>query len=219
MGRKKKISGPKTSSQMTHPPDNHGSGNIGSVTISSGDSPRDLPAASIWRLLAAWLYDGMLLFSILMLASAIYILPQQLMIPVDASNPENLSTTRFSGPLFYSILFIVSYFFLAWFWTHGGQTIGLRAWSLRLQTQEGLSLSWSQALQRFLAAATPWVLALFLYAQTEKAGVVTAPGKYFILLIGFSGILWALFDKQGRTFQDIFSASRIVRITKKKKKQ
>jgi uncharacterized RDD family membrane protein YckC len=207
MGRKKSISATQAGSQSVHQPEN----------LYADEIARELPAASVWRLLAAWLYDGLLLFSILLVTSAIYILPQQLLIPVDASKPENLSTSQFSGPLFYSTVFIISYFFFAWFWTHGGQTLGLKAWSLRVQTLQGISLNWSQALLRFLAAAAPWAFALFLYAQIEKAGILTSPGKYFILLIGFSGLLWAIIDKKGRTFQDIFSDSRVIRLPKRKK--
>ena len=181
----------------------------------AGQNQAERHKASILRILAAWLYDGMLLFSILLLASAVYILPLQLSMPVDASTPHNLSVTRFTGPLFYSFLFFISYFFFAWFWTHGGQTLGLRAWSLRVESLEGKSISWTQSLLRFLAAAAPWIVALFIYDQLNKAGIAS-PGKYFILLIGFGGLLWGIIDSNGRTLQDIFSASRIVRLPGKR---
>ncbi len=176
----------------------------------------EIPTASLWRILAAWLYDGMLLFAVLLLTSAIYILPQQLAMPVDASNPQNLSVSHFSGPLFYSLLLLISYFFFAWFWTHGGQTLGLKAWSLRVQTMEGRSISWTQALIRYFTAAAPWILALFIYAQLDKTAMLSSQSKYWVLLTGFSGLLWALIDKKNRTLQDIFSASRIVHLPRPK---
>lgn len=187
-------------------------------TISPDTRPIDLPAASIPRLLGTWLYDSMLLSAVWLLAGIIYIIPAQILTKIDSTDTSNLSTTEFTSPLFYSYLFLVTWFFFAWFWTHGGQTLGLRAWSLRLQTSEGYAVNWTQSLLRFLVAGTPWLAALFLYSVLAKSQLLASPYLYAVFLLGFAGILWILVDRESRSLQDIFSATRIVKIPKRQKK-
>jgi uncharacterized RDD family membrane protein YckC len=42
--------------------------------------------------------------------------------------------------------------FYTWFWTHGGQTLGMRAWRIRVHRDDGAPLRWRDALLRFGAA-------------------------------------------------------------------
>jgi len=175
---------------------------------------KDLPAAPFFKLLGCWLYDFMLLCAVWLLAAIIYIIPAQIFAQVDATQKDNLSTTEFSGPVFYSYLFLVTWFFFAWFWTHGGQTLGLRSWSLRLQTEEGYSLNWTQTLLRFLIAGAPWIFSLFIYEKISSNQLLAPPYQYGVFIIGFIGLLWILIDPKKRSLQDIFSHSRIVTIPK-----
>ena len=178
---------------------------------------KDLPAASFFTLLGCWLYDFMLLCAVWLLAGIIYIIPAQMFAQVDSSQKDNLSTTEFSGPVFYSYLFIVTWFFFAWFWTHGGQTLGLRTWSLRLQTADGYALNWTQTLLRFLIAGSPWLLSLFVYQQIIAKQLLASPYQYSAFIIGFIGLFWMLIDKENRSLQDILSHTRIVKIPKNPK--
>lgn len=182
------------------------------------DATKDLPPASLLRLIGAWIYDFMLLCAIWLLAGIIYIIPAQMYTEIDSSKTDNLSTTEFTGPLFYSYLFIVTWFFFAWFWTHGGQTLGLRTWSLRLQTDEGNGVNWTQTLLRFLLAGAPWILTLFIYDYISNTLQSDSPYQYAVFLIGFAGLFWVLVDKESRSLQDIFSNTRIVKLPKKTKK-
>jgi uncharacterized RDD family membrane protein YckC len=58
-------------------------------------------------------------------------------------------------------LLLVALMFFAGFWTHGGQTLGMRAWRLKLISIGGDPVNWKQALWRF-AAAIPSVSAFGL---------------------------------------------------------
>ena len=42
------------------------------------------------------------------------------------------------------------FLFYAWFWTHGGQTLGMKTWKIRLISDNGKPVSWKQASIRFL---------------------------------------------------------------------
>lgn len=79
--------------------------------------------------------------------------------------------------------------FFSWFWMHGGQTLGMRAWRLRVQRFDGRPLTLWQVLLRFLAAIPAWAL------------------------LGL-GYLWILVDKDRLALHDRFSESMIVRLPK-----
>ena len=79
-----------------------------------------------------------------------------------------------------SAYFIVS-------WSRGGQTIGMRAWKLRVVRADGRSVRWPLALLRFIVAL-----------------VSLAP-------LG-AGFWWALVDAQKRTWHDMAANTMWVRI-------
>ncbi|PHS27452.1 MAG: hypothetical protein COA83_00085 [Methylophaga sp.] len=100
---------------------------------------------SLFRMFAVMFYDSMILLSVLMFA---------LFIAVVVNNSEAIS----QGNLFFiAYLAAVSWLFYAWFWTHGGQTIGMRAWKVYLLSDEKTSVSWRQATIRFIAAVLSWI--------------------------------------------------------------
>jgi uncharacterized RDD family membrane protein YckC len=43
--------------------------------------------------------------------------------------------------------------FYAWFWVRAGQTIGMRAWRLRVQNKDGSNITLTQALIRMATSA------------------------------------------------------------------
>jgi uncharacterized RDD family membrane protein YckC len=85
-----------------------------------------------------------------------------------------------------ALLAIVTVFFCG-FWAHGGQTLGMRAWRIRVVGQDGTPLSWLRALARFAAG----VLAL--------------------LPLGL-GLWWGIFDSQRRGWHDRLTDTRVVRV-------
>jgi uncharacterized RDD family membrane protein YckC len=86
--------------------------------------PDLLPAPGFLRRLAAQVYDLFLLIALLFLATA-------LLLPFTAGEAVSAQQT-----LIYRIyLAVISFFFYGWFWTHGGQTLGLRAWKIKVMTR------------------------------------------------------------------------------------
>ena len=85
-----------------------------------------------------------------------------------------------------TLLFLEAFAFFAYFWTAAGQTAGMRAWRLRLVSNAGGRISLHQATVRFAVA-------------------LVAIGAFGL------GYLWALIDRQGRTWPDIASDCRAVR--------
>jgi uncharacterized RDD family membrane protein YckC len=97
--------------------------------------------ASLLRRLAAILYDWLLLFAVLMLAT----------LPFVAMRGGDIVETDSNTLYQYWLLFII-YVFFAFFWWKGGQTLGARTWRMRVETMDGKSPSFAQASLRFVAA-------------------------------------------------------------------
>ncbi len=128
-----------------------------------------LSTAGFFRRLAALLYDLLLLVALLFFATA-------LLLPFNAGE----AFTR--DQIFYPIyLLVVSFLFYGWFWTHGGQTLGCRAWKIKVLTLNQQPINWQQALVRFISA---------------------------LLCCGL-GFLWILVDKKRRGWHDYFSKTTV----------
>jgi len=75
--------------------------------------------------------------------------------------------------------------FFCWFWTHGGQTLGMRAWRVKLICADGAPVSWRKALLRFAGACL----------------------SLAVLGIGFA---WAAVDRDRLAWHDRLSGTRPV---------
>lgn len=134
-----------------------------------------IQAPGFFRRIAAITYDLLLLLALFFLATALVL-------------PFNAGQAFSSQQYFYSLyLLSVSFVFYGWFWTHGGQTLGMRAWKIRLVSEQGSSVSWPQAGLRFLSAMLSWAC------------------------LGM-GFWWALFDKRKACWHDYLSKTRCVTI-------
>ena len=139
----------------------------------------DLEAPGFLRRLGAQFYDALLLLALWFLATA-------LALPFNRG--EAFSSSQWFYPLY---LLLVSFIFYAWFWTHGGQTLGMRAWKIKVLDSELKAISWQQALTRFLVAMLSW------------------------LCLGL-GFIWCLIDRQHMTWHDKLSNTRLVWLVSEK---
>lgn len=110
------------------------------MTRATPEDPSLLPPAPLAPRFGAMLYDSLLLLAVLIVASGLALV-------VTGGEPA-----RPGQPVLRAWLVVACFLFLGWFWTHGGQTLGMRAWRLRVQAYNGAGLTWRQALIRFLAA-------------------------------------------------------------------
>lgn len=113
-------------------------------------------------------YDGLLLLSVAAFSSAIvmaiylFLAPDSFfMDPSTLENPKLIQLTpignNIGGALVTINVLIVSFLFYGWFWTHGGQTLGMKAWNLYLVKPDGKFIDWKIARKRFLFALLSWV--------------------------------------------------------------
>jgi uncharacterized RDD family membrane protein YckC len=100
---------------------------------------------SFFRHLAIMAYDLLLLASVLLVAG---------FIAVAFNGGEAISS---SNPFFMLYILGVSFFFYGWFWTHGGQTLGMRAWKVYLVSNQQYEITWLQAALRFITTIISWL--------------------------------------------------------------
>ena len=101
-----------------------------------------------------------------------------------------LDTRTLAGKLLVqAFAFAISAAYFVGSWSRGGQTIGMRAWRLRVVDQEGGTVSWPRALLRFLVALVS------------------------LAALG-AGFGWVLLDVQGRAWHDIAARTRLLRAAK-----
>ena len=151
------------------------------------------PAAGLGRRLAAMFYDFLLCTALMIVTTFIYKLIMMAFIGEAKMRALSETGALDGDPLLSTILFFVLFGFFAKFWTHSGQTLGMQVWGVRVQNADGTAISLWQALLRFIVSIGSW------------------------LCFGL-GFVWSLFDKQKRTWHDMYSGTQLVRIPKQKKK-
>lgn len=90
----------------------------------------------LFRRLAAMFYDSLLLIAILALVTA-------LILPINDGQAIEPGNWVYRG-----VLLAVIFLFFAFFWSRGGQTLGMRAWRLRLVNDQGQTPTFTQGLKR-----------------------------------------------------------------------
>ncbi len=113
-----------------------------------------------FRRFAAICYDALLLIAVLFFATALIL-------------PFNSGEAFTSNQIYYpAYLLLVSFFYFGWFWTHGGQTIGMRSWKVRILNDQRQPISWRQAVARFLWSIVSWLACglgyLWIFADRSK---------------------------------------------------
>ncbi|TJY61111.1 RDD family protein [Sinimarinibacterium sp. CAU 1509] len=161
--------------------------------------------APLWRRLAAATYDGLLLLGIWMVC-----------LLVDTVVRDSLGTAREWHAL-RAFLFLIGLGFFGWFWTHGGQTLGMRAWRLKLRRVDGRALTWLNALTRYAVmllcwgvALTPLVMQLPLYASRPGSSTIAALS---VVVIAVTLVLMRL-DARRRAPQDYVAQCEMIELPK-----
>ena len=120
-------------------------------------SVNEFPRAGFRRRLGSWVYDVLIAFAVYMVAGAVSFLLFNLLIKfglIDMQNFEHPIDLQRSS-LLYSVLIYgwniawVSFFFV-FFWAKSGQTLGMKAWRLRVQNQDGTRISKITGIKRLL---------------------------------------------------------------------
>ncbi len=138
-------------------------------------------APGLARRLAAMVYDGLLMLAVVLLAIG-------LTLPLSGGEAIGLQPGAARTLLQVWVLGVVFAFF-GGFWTHGGQTLGLKAWRMQVVGRDGGPLRWRDAALRFV-----WAI-----PSIGLAGL---------------GLLWMVFDRERLAVHDRLSGTRLVLVPK-----
>ena len=152
--------------------------------MTEASSTERLPSAGVLRRLGAMFYDLLLLLAVMMVVTAV-------LLPITGG--EAITSERYGAweYAYQALLVVIVIVFFGAFWTRRGQTLGMVAWRLRLEREDGGLLRWSDVLKR-LAAAT------------------------ISLTLAFAGYLWIWIDRDRLAWPDRWTRTRVVVLPKKR---
>ena len=138
-------------------------------------------SAPPWRRLAAVFYDVLVLVAIWMFAAALVLLAFHG--EVDVAHQPALYHFVLQG-----VLLALTALYFVFSWSRGGQTIGMRAWRVRLVDENRRSPMPARSLLRF------------------ALGLVS--------LLGTFGFIWCFFDPDRRAWHDVMARTRMIVVQK-----
>jgi uncharacterized RDD family membrane protein YckC len=148
------------------------------MTGASQSEQRMTSSAGLPRRLAAIFYDTILIVALLMFAT-------WLLLPLTGGRPIAAESPAWWMLAYRVLLVAVVITYFGFCWIRGGQTLGMKAWRLRVVRDNGLALRWRDAGLRLVTALLSWL----------PAGL---------------GYLWSLVDREALTWHDRLSRTRIV---------
>jgi len=160
-------------------------------------------SASTFRQVAASTYDGLLLIAVLMLVTALL----QIFTHGEALTRRSIGAAEF---LYRALLAasIVCYFGSCW--TRRGQTLGMKAWNIRIESRSGARPRWIESARRLAITGPLHLLGI--------AGVLLLMAKrinHWQLLLFLSPLTlsycWNTVTRRG-TLHDLLSRTRVVRV-------
>lgn len=152
-------------------------------------------APALARRLAAFVYEGVLLFGVVMIAGLLYSLVTQQRNAIDGR----------IGMMVY--LFILLGVYFTWFWSHGGQTVAMKAWHVRLRTADGAPVTMRRAWVRYLLA---WLWFLPASAAVYSAGLhskAAISAAMFTGVLAYAALAWLRPDRQ--FWHDVVCGTRL----------
>ena len=149
---------------------------------------------SLWRRMACWAYEGMLLFGVLFIAGYLF---------GTLTQTRNAMDNRHGLQAF---LFLIFGIYFVWLWSKG-QTLAMKTWNIRLVDVHGRPVSQARALLRYLLS---WIwllpsLSLVWLLGLPAAGLVA-------LVLGWVAIYATLsrFHPQRQFWHDALAGTRLI---------
>ncbi|MCW5256789.1 RDD family protein [Verminephrobacter aporrectodeae subsp. tuberculatae] len=158
-------------------------------------TPRADSAPGLWRRMACWLYEGLLLCGVVFIAGYLF---------GALSQTRNALDNRHALQAF---LFVVFGIYFTWFWARG-QTLAQKTWRIRVLDRAGKPLTQVRALLRYVLSWLWFLPPLAVAAPFSLSGEEAA-----VAVLGWVA-LWAVlsrFHPQRQFWHDALAGTRLVR--------
>jgi uncharacterized RDD family membrane protein YckC len=154
----------------------------------------ELKTPGLWRRMACWLYEGMLLFGVVFLAGYLF---------STLSQSRHALDNRHALQAF---VFVVFGIYFVWFWAKG-QTLAMKTWHIRIVDRNGQAITQLRALGRYVLSWVWFLPPLIVIAPFQLRGSESA-----VIVLGWV-VVWALlsrFHPQSQFWHDALSGTRLV---------
>lgn len=162
----------------------------------SATDPAAIATPTLTRRFASFVYEGVLLFGVVMGAGFVYGIATQ----------QRHALVGLHG--LQAFVFAVLGLYFVWCWTHGGQTLAMKTWHIRLQAVDGGPVTVPRAIARYLLAwlwFMPGLVAVWL-SGLKGSGPATA--ALVANVAGYAALVWL--HPQRQFWHDAICATRLV---------
>jgi uncharacterized RDD family membrane protein YckC len=156
----------------------------------------DLQAPALLRRLACFLYEGVLLFGVVMVAGLVYSVTTQ----------QRHALSGLHG--LQAFVFVVLGAYFTWFWSRSGQTLAMQTWHIRLLSAHGEPVTRVRALCRYLLSwlwFLPALVAVYLAGLKSGAAIFSALG---VGVLAYAALSWL--HPQRQYWHDVVCGTRLV---------
>lgn len=154
----------------------------------------ELETPGLRRRMACWVYEGMLMFGVVFMAGYLF---------GTLSQTRNAMDNRHALQVF---LFIVFGIYFVWFWAKG-QTLAMKTWNIRIVDRNGLAISQTRALLRYVLSWLWFLPALLALSPFHLSGAESA-----VFIAGWV-VVWALSSRlhaNQQFWHDTWAGTRLV---------
>jgi uncharacterized RDD family membrane protein YckC len=148
------------------------------------------------RRLACFVYEGVLLFGVVMIAGYLY----------SSLTQQRHALEGRAGLQAFMAVVLAIYF--VWFWSRGGQTVAMKAWHIRLVGADGAPVSQARALLRYLLC---WIWFLPGLAAAWLAGLHDGAALFALVATGvlaYAALAWL--HPQRQFWHDAVCRTRLI---------
>ena len=151
-------------------------------------------APGLWRRMACWVYEGILLFGVVFISGYLFSTLSQSRNAMDHRNALQ------------AFLFVIFGIYFVWFWAKG-QTLAMKTWNIRVTGRDGKAISQRRALGRYVLS---WVW--FLPPLVAAAPFGLNGAEVAVITVGWIAV-WALlsrFQAQGQFWHDVWAGTQLI---------
>lgn len=157
----------------------------------------DTEPPALWRRMASFVYEGVLLFGVVMAAGFVYGVATQQRHALQGSSGLKV------------FLFVVLGAYFVYFWSRSGQTLAMQTWQLRLVRRDGAAVGRWLALCRYLLSWLWFLPALLAVYLAELKGAGPTFGLLLAGVITYAAV--SRLHPQRQFLHDVLCGTRLVR--------
>ena len=179
------------------------------MSQAAGLSEASLLPAGLLRRLGSMVSDGLVTLGVLLLVTLFVFVPVLHVLGKKAMVPSEVGWMLTS--IYLACVLSILFVFNGYFWVRSGQTVGMRAWRIKVESEQGRLLTWTEALRRWLLSVSPWFGALVILNIAEKSHWIGLQWVgYGVCGIGCIGLLLSQLRIDRSTWYDRKTGSRII---------